>query len=45
MIFDLLDVKDVKYLSEIIDIKDVYEKSKLIVNGKNRRRIITNNSN
>ena len=34
MIFDLLDVKDVNYLSEIIDIKDVYERSKLIVNGK-----------
>ena len=45
MIFDLLDVKDVDYASEIIDIKDVYERSKLIVNGKNRRRIITNNSN
>ena len=45
MIFDLLDVEDVNYLSEIIDIKDVYERSKLIVNGKNRRRIITNNSN
>ena len=45
MIFDLLDVKDVNNLSEIIDIKDVYERSKLIVNGKNRRRIITNNSN
>ena len=42
---DLLDEKDVNYLSEIIDIKDVYERSKLIVNGKNRRRIITNNSN
>ena len=45
MIFDLLDVKDVNYLSEIIDIRDVYERSKLIVSGKNRRRIITNNSN
>ena len=45
MIFDLLDVNDVKFLSEIIDIKDVYDRSKQIVNGKNRKRIITNNSN
>ena len=44
MIFDLLDLKDIEYLSEVIDIKDVYDRSKLIVNGKNRKRIITINS-
>ena len=45
IIFELLDVRDIQCMSEVIDIKDVYDRSELILNGKSRKRIITNNSN
>tara|TARA_B100000900_G_scaffold411484_1_gene431251 strand:- start:923 stop:1918 length:996 start_codon:yes stop_codon:yes gene_type:complete len=44
MILGLLDVNDVESLSEVIEIEEVYNRSKLMLDGKNRKRIITNNS-
>ncbi|MDG2187833.1 MAG: acryloyl-CoA reductase [Hyphomicrobiales bacterium] len=41
-IFTLLNGKDIEKISEVIDLDKAYEKSLLIIEGKNKKRIITN---